>query len=625
MSKNARIGALRTALWHFRKGGLAQVKEWRRRTDGTPRDFRRRALIDVELQADQIPEWPEHDQSPPAGAPRVGIIMDEFSATAWGHEFRVIELLPDSFEHELENIDLLFVESAWAGSGGAWRYQLTGSKAPSTALQSLVAACRERGIPTIFWNKEDPPHYGDFLDSAKLFDHVFTTDQNKVADYRRDLGHDRVSVLGFAAQPAMHNPIRLQGLHQVRDIGFGGTYFSHKFPERRAQMDLILGAAAAVSERRGVTFDIFSRFQSDEKYRFPDPLNGFVRGSLKYQQMLTAYRLYRVMLNVNSVTDSPTMLARRVFEILAAGTPVVSTRSSAIEHWFGTELVTMVDEPEEAQDVLRALVRSPELRDRTAHRAQRHIWQSHTFAHRADEVLAAAQLPAMHRTRPSVSVISSTIRPDLVENIVRTVGAQRGVEAQLALLTHGFEADAARLHAIAAEHNLELKLVTGDAEHTLGDNLNRLVSLADGDVVAKFDDDDVYGENYLSDALYALMYSRADLVGKQARYVHLDSIGATVLANPEREHRFTNLVAGPTFVGSRETFTHTPFERRTTGEDTAFQRSLLEAGGSIYAADRFNFIQVRTGKGHTWQASDASILASGDVVGYGNVREHVIF
>ena len=549
--------------------------------------------------------------------------MDEFSASAWAYEFAVVELHPKTWVNEIATIGMLFVESAWAGSKGAWQYQLTGSSAPSPALRQLVEACRERGIPTVFWNKEDPPHYEEFLDTARLFDHVFTTDADKIEDYRRDLGHDRVDVLGFAAQPAMHNPVRTKGLHQVRDVGFGGTYFSHKFPERREQMDLLLGAAAEISEQRGLGFDIYSRFEHDAKYRFPAPLDTHVRGSLDYRQMLTAYRLHKVMLNVNSVADSPTMLARRVFEMLACGTPVVSTPSPAIEHWFGKELVPVVDEPQEAQWVLRSLLRSPELRDRIVHRAQRHIWQNHTYRHRTDQVLRAAGLPNPRQARPTVTIISSTIRPSLVERVVEQASRQKDVKVQLALLTHGFDADQQRMHSLAAAAGIDLKLIAGRPEATLGENLNQLVDQADGDIIAKFDDDDYYGPHYLSDALYALEFSRAQLVGKQARYMRLESLDATVLMSEEREHRFTDLIAGPTMIGPRSTFTQVPFEKRTRGEDTSFQRALLNSGGSIYSADRFNFVQYRNGSAHTWQTSDASILANGRLVAFSDPIPHV--
>ena len=55
------------------------------------------------------------------------------------------------------------------------------------------------------------------------------------------------------------------------------------------------------------------------KYRFPDGYQTAIKGSLNYEEMLTAYRCYDVMLNTNSVTDSPTMFSRRVFECLACG------------------------------------------------------------------------------------------------------------------------------------------------------------------------------------------------------------------------------------------------------------------------------------------------------------------
>ena len=122
---------------------------------------------------------------------RVGVIMDEFSLLAWGEEFTIVPILPGE-ESKLQSLelDLFLVESAWDGNGGAWKYQLTGGAAPSTALSVIVEQCKQLGIPTAFWNKEDPPHFEDFLDTARLFDFVFTSDVNLVGAYKQALGHD---------------------------------------------------------------------------------------------------------------------------------------------------------------------------------------------------------------------------------------------------------------------------------------------------------------------------------------------------------------------------------------------------------------------------------------------------
>src|SRR5699024_10059801 len=138
--------------------------------------------------------------------------------------------------------------------------------------------------------------------------------------HREELGHDGIAVLPFAAQPAVHNPIRPQHGPQLPDVAFTGMYFAHQSPQRRAQMDLLLGGALDASARMDTGLEIFSRFLGDdERYQFPGELAARVVGSLSYDRMLTAYKAYKVFLNVNSVVTSPSMCARRIFEITASG------------------------------------------------------------------------------------------------------------------------------------------------------------------------------------------------------------------------------------------------------------------------------------------------------------------
>src|SRR5699024_463584 len=224
----------------------------------------------------------------------------------------------------------------------------------------------------------------DFVATARLFDQVFTTDVTLLPRYREELGHENIAVLPFAAQPAVHNPVRPQHGHQERDVAFAGLYFAHKFPARREQMEALLGGALDASARMDTAREIFSRFLGDaERYQFPGELAYRVVCSLPYYRMLTAYTAYKVFLNVFSVVTSPSMCARRIFETTASGTPVVSAPSPAIGEFFSADEVPQVTSRKDAAHVVRALVRSRELRDRTVHRAQRRIWHEHTYAHRA--------------------------------------------------------------------------------------------------------------------------------------------------------------------------------------------------------------------------------------------------
>ncbi|AOZ71932.1 hypothetical protein BK816_00365 [Boudabousia tangfeifanii] len=644
----ARLATARKTLWHFRKGGLAQVREHNRRSALqafqpmviAPRTHKLNPFARTKTTRSGQPlgpdfvrslgPWPTETTEGARRPLKVGVIMDAFTTSCFAPEWEQVALGPNTWPEQLETekLDFVLIESAWHGNNDQWRYGLSGK--PWDKLRNLLAACHERQIPTVFWNKEDPAHYDDFIETARLFDHVFTTDSNCIPRYQTDLGHDRVYPLPFAAQPQIHNPVRPEKGYASRDIAFAGTYFTHKFPERRAQMDILLGGADDVSAKMDTGLEIYSREMGtgDPRYQFPEPLDKRVIGSVDYQRMLSAYRAYKVFLNVNSVTDSPSMCARRIFEILACNTSVVSTPSAAIRNFFPETELAVVNDREEAGTMLRALVGSPLLRDRMNHLAARRIWNEHTYSHRAETILTTIGLQTAPTPRPTASAIVSTIRPEQIDHILKTVADMNGIDGlpvQLCLLTHGFEAPN-DLEARARDLGLENTIIlTGDPNNSLGTCLNQLIEAADGTYIAKIDDDDWYGPHYLTDQIHALNYSGAQIVGKQAHYAHLESLDATALISPEREHRYTHFLAGPTLVTTRETALAHPFENRTTGEDTAFLTNIGNAGGRIYSTDRFNFLRRRSTHNHTWNISDEEVLRNGQIVAYGKNLETIMF
>lgn len=625
------IHTLRTALWHWRKGGFSQLSTWQRRRSiiqGATEPSARIASSSLsdEVLNDLFPPQPIPDRAPVFEECRVGVILDEFSAQSFGYEWSTTELTRDGWASQLDRLDFVFVESAWNGSSGDWKFKLIGRSGPSPEIVELLEECRYRGVPTVFWNKEDPPHFEDFLPLAKLCDIVFTTDSLLLDDYRRELGHERVGVLPFAAQPAIHSPARPAKSAAVRDIAFAGMYFAKKFPERRQQMDLLLGAAAKVSARMDYGLEIFSRFLGDDvRYQFPDYLANHVIGSLPYRNLLTAYKHYKVFLNVNSVVGSPSMCARRIFEITAAGTPVVTTPSVATKEFFPTDEVPQPESQKDAEYVLRAFVRSRELRDRTVHKAQRRIWSKHTYTHRALTVMNSLHIDQGNPLQHSISAVVSTNRPQHLGAIIDTHAKQLHADRELVVVAHGFELPRG-FAARAAESGIDnLKVIHVDAAEPLGTCLNRGVSVAEGTIVTKMDDDDIYGAHYLSDQLAALRYSNAELVGKQAHYLHLRGRDIVMCRFPEREHRYTDLVMGPTMMGRRELFVEHPFAERTQGEDTELQHRLVVAGARIYSTDRFNFVQVRSDHAHTWSVYDDHLLANSEVHSFGFAAGHYCF
>jgi spore maturation protein CgeB len=548
----------------------------------------------------------------------VAVILDEFSATALRYEWNQIEFGPYDWRQTLERQRprLLFVESAWQGNDGRWAGAMQ-EEGPTQPLRDLVSWCRSHEIPTVFWSKEDPPNFDRFLATARLFDRVFTVDGDCIPRYREALGHDRVGLLRFAAQPRIHHPVVVEGGREY-DVAFAGSYFAHKHPIRRQQMEALLEPALEAG------LHVYTRLPGVTDRDFPDRYAGHVVGSLPYERMTAAYKRYKLFLNVNSVTDSPTMCARRAFELSACATPVLSGPSRGLEAAFG-DAIPIADSPEETRQQLRRLLADGELRDRLAHRALREVLSAHTYGHRVDQVLGEVGLPVADR-RQAVSVLLATKRAELIDEAISQVASQTWRPLQLVIVLHGLGLDptdvAERARRAGIEHVVALE---ADRSLSLGACMNLALDAADGDLVAKMDDDDLYGEHYLADLVNAFQFADASIVGKAAHYVHLPESGTTMLRFEDREHTYVEHVKGATITARADVLRALRFDDVRAGVDTALFARCRTEGIRIYAGDRFSFAVVRRQgpHAHSWAVSHGKLLEDARSVSNAPLETHV--
>ena len=528
----------------------------------------------------------------------VAAILDTFTEYALQHEVNLLLMSPIHWRAQLEKTRpvCLLVESAWRGNDGGWRNLIVGYEdVEDNPLRELLEYCRSNGIPTVFWNKEDPPHFDNFLGAAREFDFVFTSDADCVPRYREALGHDRIYVLPFAAQPRVHNPSRERSWPRY-PVCFAGSWVPNRYPERAETLRYILDPA--VPHGLHIFDRNLARTDFGPDYRFPDRYREAIKGTLTYEEMLTAYRCYDVMLNVNTVSESPTMFARRVFESLACGTPVISSESVGMSRMLG-EHVRVTRSMEETADHLRELLADEETRARKGHLAYRHVHENHTYRHRMDEVFRRVGIEPPKVSQPTVSVLMPTMRPENVSRCLENFTKQTYPNKELVLILNNAEFD---LDAIRRQIGLvpNAQVIHVDGRTTLGDCLNRGVEAASGRYVAKMDDDHHYGERYLSDSVLAASFSDAEVVGKSFHFVYFEGTNTTALVDKSAllqelpEHRFQSIVLGATLFVHTDVLRDILFESISLAEDTNFQRSAARSGCRIYAADRFNFVRVRT-------------------------------
>ena len=339
-----------------------------------------------------LPAWPGLDllasTRPRISAPgklkdvRVAAVLDSFSYQVLGPECEWVNLPAVGFESELDEFapHLLFVESAWRGHEGAWRDLLS---PVSGNLMYLLDCCRRRGIPTVFWNKEDPAHFDHFLEAARLFDHVFTTDADCIPRYVKALGHSRVGALAFSCQPLLHGPVETDGPRQQAAC-FAGSWY-RAYPERGAAFDDLIDRVGRV-----MPVAIYDRNsgRADPSFEFPARYLPMIRESVAYAELGNLYKTYQYAITVNSVQHSPTMLARRVYELLACNTVVVSNPTESVARLF-EGVVVGARAGEDIEATLRKLDAYPGERDRRRLQGLRAVMSEHTAGHRMRQVCAA--------------------------------------------------------------------------------------------------------------------------------------------------------------------------------------------------------------------------------------------
>lgn len=456
-----------------------------------------------------------------SGKPRIACIMDEFTYGSYQPECELQQLTPNGWYEELERFqpELLFIESAWRGKDELWASKVGHN---SKELQQIIAWCKQCSIPTVFWNKEDPVHFETFLTTAKQFDFIFTTDIDCIHRYKAALGHERVYLLPFACQPAFHNPIEL---YERKDaFCFAGAYYV-RYPERTQDLGNFV---AKLSEFRPVEIYDRNYGKSDPNYQFPPEYQPFIVGTLPFEGIDRAYKGYRYAINLNSIKQSQTMFARRVYELLGSNTVTVSNYSRGVRLLFG-DLVIATDNGEEMLRRLEMLAGDEEASNKLRLAALRKVMLEHTYEQRLHYVISKVTDKTVFNTLPQVAVLAYARSQEEMINLVDAFQRQTHAASSLyLLLDEGVERldwDNSNIYFFRPEEieGKTIREVTGETEWLAG-----MVP------------EDYYGPNYLLDMVVATRYSRADAVGKFAHYRFADN-GIELLNKGLAYHKVSSL------------------------------------------------------------------------------------
>lgn len=516
---------------------------------------------------------------------KVACILDDFSKQCFEKEVDLIEIDPDTWESILtrQNPDLLLVESAWHGNEKAWQYRIGKYSGYSNdELINLVNWCKKRNIPTVFWNKEDPFHFDKFIDSAKHFDYIYTTDSSMLPKYKSKVKHCNVFPMSFAAQPDKHNPIKIYK-ERLNKVCFAGTYYANRHEERRRDMDVLLD----VSDKVGL--DIYDRnlYRTEPEFEYPDKFKKNIVGNLPYNRIEFAYKRYKYLMNVNSVKNSNTMFSRRVFEGMACGTPIISNSSKGIDNLFGM-LVLSSDDSDRLLKEVDFLQKNPREYDRKSLLGIREIYDHHTYKHRLESICKDTNIPLIKKEN-SITLFSFAKSYEECNEIIKIFKTQSYKNKRLHIYIsqfEGFEEAINNLNSKEISIFLESYLVSYDDRQPLFFS----------DYLGYIDCRDIYGQNYIKDLMHAAEYSKADVIGKKNHFIFDKNNNEIVefLENRSDEYTFVSELGNKAFIFKNSVNINAPissFLEQFLNESIKIETGLFKVGAKIFSGDKYNYIK----------------------------------
>jgi len=232
---------------------------------------------------------------------------------------------------------------------------------------------------------------------------------------------------------------------------------------------------------------------------------------------------------------------------------------------------------------------------------------------------------------PAVSVLVASMRPDTVVALLTDLSRQTYPSLEVVLGTHGWTATAAQLDDWSALLGHPLRAVARTSDTAFGDVLGALTRTADGDVLTKADDDDVYGPDHVTDLVLAWRQTGADLVAKAPRFVHLEdpasptdpptdprggTTGTTVDRSWAATEVFDRTPAGGTLLAARSTLLEAGgWSGSVRHVDIDLTARIRRAGGVTYRTHGLGYVYVRHARGHTWEVDRSLFLEqAGDVM-----------
>ena len=237
-------------------------------------------------------------------------------------------------------------------------------------LPLLLDALKQKKIPIVFWNKEDPLHFNRFLPFALKSDLLLTSDRDCISRYYAAGFLGKIQCLPFPVQPKIHREYYPKDPN--KKVFFAGRY-TDQHSERIQTYENFLKPAI----QSGLV-DIFARkTRYVDESSWPEEAKFAIVGSLAYEELIREYTKYTIGLSISSVPNSVSMFPRRVVEMTMGNILVISDRNDALSHMFPE--IPQATGGKSVVELIHYYLEHAEERQMIIKNTKKRILQNHTY------------------------------------------------------------------------------------------------------------------------------------------------------------------------------------------------------------------------------------------------------
>lgn len=280
----------------------------------------------------------------------IGIIADEFLMNSYDGVANFIYITPDNYKDYIGKLDLFLVVTAWKGLNMEWKSLGNPNiRKKRNELFNIIETYKKQGTKIAFYSKEDPVNFDIFKEIATKCEYIFTTCEEIVDEYKKYCKNDNVHVLKFGVNPTYHNPIGFKNVKKEKKVIFSGSWYK-KYPHRINDMKMLFDGV--IDSNLGLKIIDRNYDLKLQQYFFPEKYLKYVSPAIEHEYLQKTHKLFDWAINFNSVKNSNTMFANRIYELQALGNILISNYSVGVNNLFPN--VFIANEKEEVKNIINS-------------------------------------------------------------------------------------------------------------------------------------------------------------------------------------------------------------------------------------------------------------------------------